>query len=327
MTKVLVTGGQGFLGSHIVTGLLNEGKEVRILARPGKDSSHELSKDVNIFYGDIRDTEAVEAAVNGVDIVIHVVSNFRKGGSDNQEAYSVNVLGTENVLHAAKKYNVRHLIHCSTIGVHGTVLEIPANESTPFNPTDLYQETKLIAEKKVWKFHQDNDLPITVIRPISLFGPDDQRMLKLFRMINKGRFFIVGDGEVLFHPTYIDDAVKGFLTCIENPKAYGQAFIIGGEQYVTLNQLCQIIADELNVKPPSLKLPMAPILALATICEKACEPFGIEPPLHRRRVSFFQNNRAFSIAKAKDILQFEPQYSIKDCIHATLNGYVSRGWI
>lgn len=327
MTKVLVTGGQGFLGSHIVTQLLEEGKEVRVLARPGKESTNNSAKGINIFYGDIRDSEAVKTAVNGVDVVIHVVSNFRKGGSDNQEAYSVNVQGTENILNAAAKYDVRHLIHCSTIGVHGTVLEIPANESTPFNPTDLYQETKLIAEQKVWKFYQNHDLPITVIRPISLFGPDDRRMLKLFRMINKGNFFIVGSGEVLFHPTYIDDAVKGFLTCIENPKAYGEAFIVGGEQYISLNQLCQIIADELKVKPPSLRLPMAPVLALATICEKACEPFGIEPPLHRRRVSFFQNNRAFSIAKAKQVLDFEPQYSIQDCIRETLNGYVARGWI
>lgn len=325
METVLVTGGKGFLGGHLVSQLEAEGKKVRILAR----SHHKTAKDEgkDIVWGDIRDPEAVDRAVSGVDYVIHVVSNFRQGGSDDKVAHATNVEGTLNLLSAAKKHGVKHLIHCSTIGVHGTVLEIPANEDTAFNPTDLYQETKLIAEKKVWEFHKETGLPITVIRPISLFGPGDLRMLKLFKMIQQGKFFIVGKGEVLFHPAYIDDVVRGFMMCLNNEKAVGETFIIGGDRYLTLNELCQIIADELNVAPPSLKLPMAPVLAAATLCEKVCAPFGIEPPLHRRRVSFFQNNRAFSIQKVKDKLGYEPHYSLQDTIHKTAQWYKQEGYL
>ncbi|MFK8185841.1 MAG: NAD-dependent epimerase/dehydratase family protein [Phormidesmis sp.] len=325
METVLVTGGKGFLGSHLVSQLQAEGKQVRILARPHHKTSEDEGKD--IIWGDIRDPEAVDKAVAGVDNVIHVVSNFRQGGSDEKVAYATNVDGTINLLKAAKKHGVKHLIHCSTIGVHGTVLEIPANEETTFNPTDLYQETKLIAEQKVWEFHQETGLPITVIRPISLFGPGDLRMLKLFKMIQQGKFFIVGKGEVLFHPAYIDDVVRGFMMCLNNEKAIGETFIIGGDKYLPLNDLCQLIADELAVKPPSLRLPMAPVLAAATLCEKVCAPFGIEPPLHRRRVSFFQNNRAFSIQKVKDVLGYEPQYSLQDTIHKTADWYKQEGYL
>ena len=325
MDTVLVTGGKGFLGSHIVSQLEAEGKQVRVLARPAHKNKENESED--IVWGDIRDPQAVDSAVQGVDNVIHVVSNFRQGGSDEKVAYATNVEGTLNLLNAAKKHNVKHLIHCSTIGVHGTVLEIPANEETAFNPTDLYQETKLIAEQKVWEFHKETGLPITVIRPISLFGPGDLRMLKLFKMIQKGRFFIVGKGEVLFHPAYIDDVVRGFMLCLNNKKAIGETFIIGGDKYLPLNDLCQLIADELEVDPPSVKVPMAPVLALATLCEKVCVPFGIEPPLHRRRVSFFQNNRAFSIQKVKDVLGYEPKYSLQETIHNTANWYKQQGYL
>ncbi len=329
MSKVLVTGGKGFLGSHIVSQLSAAGNNVRIFARPPATGipNNNSSEEYDVVWGDIRDAKAVEKAVEGVDNVIHVVSNFRKGGSDDKEAHAVNVEGTNHVLEAAKKHNVKHLIHCSTIGVHGTVLEIPANEKTAFNPTDLYQETKLIAEKRVWEFYKETGLPITVIRPISLFGPGDRRMLKLFKMIQKGRFVIVGDGEVLFHPSYIDDVVRGFLLCLNNEKAIGEVFIFGGEGYLTLNELCQLIAAELGVKPPNIRVPLGPVLSLATLCEKVCVPLNIEPPLHRRRVSFFQNNRAFSIDKAKQVLGFEPEYSIKEGIQKTRDWYQEQGWL
>ncbi|NJL58025.1 NAD-dependent epimerase/dehydratase family protein [bacterium] len=327
MATVLVTGGKGFLGSHIVSHLAQRGDRVRILARPKVTESELEDAPHEIVWGDIRDRAVVERAVDGVDNVIHVVSNFRKGGSDKKEAYSVNVEGTLNVLEAAKKFEVKHLIHCSTIGVHGTVLEIPANEQTPFNPTDLYQETKVIAEQQVWDFYKETGMPITVIRPISLFGPGDMRMLKLFRLIRKGRFVIVGNGEVLFHPSYIDDVVRGFLLCLNNEKAVGEAFIIGGEGYLTLNELCVLIATELGVEPPKIRVPMAPMIFLATLCERVCEPLGVEPPLHRRRVSFFQNNRAFSIGKVRQTLGYEPQFSLEEGIQKTIQWYKEQGWL
>jgi nucleoside-diphosphate-sugar epimerase len=323
--SILLTGGKGFLGSHLVSHLSKNGYTVRIFASHRNQDGKINDTNGDVFYGDIRDPEAVEKAVKGVDRIIHLVSNFRRGGSDKNEAYAINVEGTENVLNSALKYKIRHLIHCSTIGVHGNVKEIPANEKTAFNPGDLYQETKLIAEKKVWKFYKQNRLPTTVIRPISMFGPGDMRMLKLFSMIKKGRFIIVGDGKPFFQPAYIDDVVQGFMKCLENEKAIGEAFIIGGDEYLTLNELCRLIANEFNVTPPHIKIPLAPVLGLAAICEMLCSPLKIEPPLHRRRVSFFQNNRAFSIEKAKDILDFQPQVSLIEGIQRTIQWYESQG--
>lgn len=328
MSLILVTGGKGFLGGHLVTKLTETKEDVRIFAHAHPEEiNHNEKNGNNVVWGDIRDKKAVEKAVDGVDAVIHLVSNFRKGGSDKKEAYSINVEGTENILNSSLKFGVKRLIHCSTIGVHGSVREIPANEETPFNPGDLYQETKLIAEKRVWEFYKKTKLPITVIRPISLIGPGDLRMLKLFRTIKKGRFIMIGKGDKFFQPAYIDDVVSGFLLCLKNEKAIGEVFIVGGEEYVPLKELVQLIAKELNASVPKIKIPLAPVLLMAYICERICTPLGIEPPLHKRRVSFFQNNRAFSIEKAKKILGYKPQFSLKEGIQRTIQWYEEHGWL
>ena len=327
MSKVLVTGGKGFLGSNIVARLREHGEEVRIFANSASRGKYEKSNHEDIVWGDIRDQSSVEEAVEGVDSVIHLVSNFRRVGSDKKEAYSINVEGTDNVLNASLKYGIKRLVHCSTIGVHGNVKEIPSNEESPFNPGDLYQESKLIAEKKVWEFYRKTGLPITVVRPISAIGPGDVRMLKLFRGIKKRFFFIIGKGEALFQPSYIDDIVDGFILCLNHEKSVGEVFIVGGEEYVTLNELVGTIASELNVPPPKIRLPLPPLLFLASVCEAVCAPFGIEPPLHRRRMSFFQNSRAFSLKKARAVLGYEPKYSLREGIRKTIEWYTENGWL
>ncbi|HEY9422187.1 MAG TPA: NAD-dependent epimerase/dehydratase family protein, partial [Thermoanaerobaculia bacterium] len=175
--------------------------------------------------------------------------------------------------------------------------------------------------------YRETGLPVTVIRPISIFGPGDLRMLKLFRMIQKGRFVMVGDGQALFQPAYIDDVVDGFHLSLRNPKAIGEAFIVGGEEYVPLSNLVSTIASELRVPAPRWRLPLGPVLMAADLCERIFVPFKREPPLHRRRVSFFQNNRAFSVGKAKEILGFRPRMGLRDSLRATIGWYRERGWL
>lgn len=328
---ILITGGLGFLGSHLASRLATAGEAVRILARP----QHTIEADppprpplpYEVVWGDVRDPEAVRRAVRGTEVVIHLASNFRKGGSDEKEAHAVNVVGTRNVLDACRQEGVGQLIHCSTIGVHGSVLQIPADEETPFNPMDLYQETKVQAEKEVWDCHRSHGLPVTVVRPISMFGPGDRRMLKLFRMIQKRRFVVVGDGDALFQPAYVDDVVEGFRLCLRNQDALGHAFIVGGDEYVPLRDLFSVVASELGVPPPRLRLPLGPVLWMADACERLFVPLGVEPPLHRRRVSFFQNNRAFSIAKARQVLGFQPKMTLREAVRNTIAWYRQEGWL
>ena len=104
-------------------------------------------------------------------------------------------------------------------------------------------------------------------------------------------------------------------------------FIVGGEEYVPLNELLGIIAEECGVQPPGIRIPMAPMKWAASVCEAIFPPLGIEPPLHHRRLSFFRNNRAFSVAKAVSLLGFQPQVSLREGIRRTLQWYKERGWM
>lgn len=325
METILVTGGNGYLGSHLADALHREKNNVRIFARRHGD---EAGRDgFETIWGDIRDRDAVDKAVQGCDRVIHTASNFRHGGSDKDEAHAINVGGTKHVMDACRKHKVKQYIHCSTIGVHGSVKEVPATEKTPYNPCDLYQETKLEAELAVQQFAGEGEVPTTIIRPISLMGPGDKRMLKLFRMIQGGKFIKVGPCTAYFQPAYIDDVVRGFLLCLANEKAYGELFIIGSDEYVPLEKLFELIAEELGVKPPSIRVPLWPVLTAASLCEAICAPFGIEPPLHRRRVSFYQNTRAFDISKVKNMLGYAPQVSLRQTLQRTIEWYKAEGWL
>ncbi|MCH2171015.1 NAD-dependent epimerase/dehydratase family protein [Myxococcota bacterium] len=323
MAKILVTGGAGFLGGHLVGELIKRGDEVTSYGRHLPDSPIE---GVRYLQGDIRDDRGVDAAVAGMDVVFHLVSNFRSAASDG-EAESINVTGTEHVLQAALRHRVDRLVHTSTIGVHGSVREVPANERTAFNPGDAYQETKLRAEQRVWEIYRETGLPISVVRPISLLGPGDERMVKLFKLVKKRRFVIFGDGSPLFQPAYVDDVVAGFLLCMEKDEAVGEAFILGGDEYLPLNELVEMIAEECGVRPLGLHVPMAPMQWMASVCEAIFPPLGLEPPLHHRRLSFFQNHRAFCIDKARERLGFEPEVRLRDAIRRTLHWYEDHGWV
>lgn len=329
MGSILVTGGLGFLGRHLCRRLVANGERVEVLARPSaRARARPIPEGVErVWWADVRDADEVGRAVAGHEVVVHLVSNFRNASADGAEARDINVGGTKHVLDACLEHRVEHVVHCSTIGVHGDVLEVPADECTPFNPGDVYQRTKLEAEQLARQTHRERGLPLTVIRPVSMIGPEDRRMLKLFRMIGSGWFVRIGSGEALFHLAHVDDVVEGFACALRNPRGVGEALIVGNDEYVPLNELARLIAAELGVRLRVLPVPLGPVLAAARACEAACAPFGIEPPLHRRRVSFYQNSRAFSVAKARRVLGFEPRIPLSEALRRTTDWYRAEGWL
>jgi dihydroflavonol-4-reductase len=326
--RVLVTGATGFTGGYLTRTLVKEGHDVRILARSSSntDPFKEFPLD-NIFIGDISDVDTVEKAVNGVDIIYHLAANYRKAGVDDAVYRKSNVEGTKNVLQAALKKDVQRVVHCSTIGVHGHIANVPANEQAPFNPGDVYQETKLEAERFVWDFYKQTGLPVTVIRPTSIYGAGDLRMLKLFHMIQNGTFIMLGNGRTFNHPVYVEDLIEGFKLCGTHKKAIGEVFVIGGNQYITLSQFVTLIADELKVRKPRLRLPVFPFYALGYLCEKVCIPLGVEPSIYRRRVKFFVSDRAFDISKARSVLGYNPRVDLKTGIRLTAEWYIKHGYL
>mgnify|MGYP001024622387 CR=1 FL=1 len=325
--KVLVTGGTGFAGSHLVSRLISDGFEVRVIARSQKKAEKLKERGVEIILGDITDKDVVKEAVNGVKKVYHLAANWRTAGVPDKVYWDVNVGGTRNLLEASIRENVERFIHCSTMGVHGHVDEIPSNENTRYNPGDIYQVTKLEAEKLALNFYREKGLPVSVIRPCAIYGPGDMRLLKMFRAISKKRFIMLGSGETLYHMVYVTDLAEGFRLAADKEEAIGEPFLIGGEEYVSLNKLAEMIAREIGVSSPRIHFPVWPVELLGTIVEKICIPLKIEPPIYRRRVLFFTKDRAFDISKAKNILGYKSKVDLKTGIKNTVKWYRDNGYL
>jgi dihydroflavonol-4-reductase len=321
---VLVTGATGFAGGHLALRLRRLGYPVRALVRPRSARERLRAAGVELIEGDIRNRADVLRAAAGVAKIYHIAGVFRTAGHADSFYRNVNLHGTEHVLEAAQTHRVERTIHCSTIGVHGDVEDIPTTEDSPFKPGDIYQETKLEGELAA-RAAIDAGLPGVIFRPAGMYGPGDLRFLKLFRMVHRRRFRMFGSGETLWHPVYIDDLIDGILLCGEHPAALGRTYILAGERYVTLNDLVREIAAATGVPPPRGHLPYWPLAAGATVCEALCRPLGIDPPLHRRRVAFFVKHRAFSIERARRELGYEPKVPLEEGVRRTAAWYFEAG--
>lgn len=323
---VLVTGATGFTGRHLALALKRRGYHVRALARPSADTRGLAGHDIEVCVGDLTDADAVARAVRGVTRVYHLAVLYRSAKYPDRSYWAVNVAGTTHVLAAAARYGVERVVHCSTVGVHGAVRRVPADEEAPFDPGDIYQHTKLQGEWAARRAFRAG-LPGVVVRPTGIYGPGDLRFWKLFQAIHRGAFRMFGSGEVYYHLTYIDDLVDGILLCGERPEAPGQVYILGGKRYVSLNELVRLVADALHVPPPRGRGPLGPLKAAAGLCEWLCRPLRIEPPLHRRRLDFFTKDRAFSSDKARRELGFEPRVDLAEGLRRTARWYFDNGYL
>ncbi len=325
--KILVTGGTGFTGSHLVKRLLDDGSEVKVLARPASNNAFLERLGVEIISGDISDRDSVNRAVKNADKVFNIAAAYREAKLPEASYWDVNLGGTKNIIDACIKFSVSRLVHCSTIGVVSSVDEPPSDETAPYSPDDIYQQSKCAAEKEVLRSVRDEGLPASVIRPCAIYGPGDLRLLKMFRMIAKKRFYIFGSGKALYHMVYIDDLVSGFILASEIDNSIGEIFIIGGPRYTSINELSGIIADEFGVEPPGIHFPFKPIEILSILMEYAYKPLKKEPPRYRRRIAFFKKDRAFNISKAKKMLGYVPEFDLKEGVHLTAKWYLENGYI
>ena len=325
--------------------LVGGGYQVRALVR---DRSHARALElagVEVAVGNMKDSASLTRALRDVSVVYHFASIFRQIGLPDEEFRSVNVEGPSRLIIAASGAGVGRVVHISTVGVHGDIEHPPASESSPrvaarssiatssqcmspaFNPGDIYQRTKLEGEQQAVSTATRLGVPLTVIRPAPMYGPRDRRLLKMFKGVAHRRFPILGKGDALFSMVHIDDLVEGVRMAGESPSAVGRTYIIGSDEFMSLNALVDLIAEEAGVKPLKLHLPVWPFYAAGAICEVVCEPLNIEPPLYRRRVAFFTKSRAFDITRARTELGYEPKVSLREGVRTTLAWYRAAGWV
>jgi nucleoside-diphosphate-sugar epimerase len=213
-SRYLVTGAAGFIGGHLFRTLVDLGLDVTgtVLLEEEARILQERGYDARVL--DLASPEPWDDLVEGVDTVFHIAARFQETEDGEDVFEEVNNHGAVKLARTAARLGVGRFVHCSTVGVHGDVREIPATEESPFNPMDHYHRTKLNGELAILEFARElpeEGMIVTVNRPAMVYGPGDRRMMKLFKAIASGRFRMIGSGEVLAHLGYIDDQTESFL--------------------------------------------------------------------------------------------------------------------
>jgi nucleoside-diphosphate-sugar epimerase len=317
--KVLITGGGGFIGSHLVESQLARGNFVRTV-----DLQFERLLDIKdhqnleLIEGDITRRDLADLITKGIDVVYHLASAHLDVSLPNEHYQHVNVDATLNLVETAQINGVIRFVHCSSVGVIGDVVQPPADETTECHPNNIYEQTKLEGEQAVLDYGQKKGYCVVVARPAWVYGPRCPRTEKLFRTIGKGRFIIFGTGDNLRHPVYISDAVRGLELCAQKEEICGQIYIVAGGKPVTINELVNTISSELGRKTSFVQLPVNAGLLISILMEKAFIPFGKQPPFSRRSMDFFLKNNAYNISKAKLELDYYPQVDLVTGIKKTI---------
>jgi nucleoside-diphosphate-sugar epimerase len=323
--KILVTGGTGFTGTALVRRLLVYGHAVVALDhKEGLQCEVLRSHGSDVIIGSVTDRAVVERSIKGVEVVFHLAAAFRELNVPHSFYDQVNVEGTRNVLHAARREGVRKFVYCSTCGVHGNVEHPPANEDAPIRPADYYQRTKYEAEPLVKR--EAGDMEVVILRPAAIYGPGDpERFFMIFKRVAQGTFPMFGSGRTLYHPLYVDNLVDAFLLSMPAGVGSGREYLIADEKYYPIEEIVKAVGRALDVPVRIPHYPILPVVAVGHLVEKICKPFGLSPPIFPRRVDWYRQNRAFDISRARNELGYRPQVELEEGLRRTGMWYRQMG--
>ncbi len=330
--RLLVTGGTGFIGSHLAEEGRRRGAEVVVLGltdRPEERANLEAltRQGVEVLPGSITDDELCRRAVRRVTHVFHLAVAMREGGKSDEFFESINLDGTRRLLEASVAGGVKRFVYCSTIGIYGHRAAGITREDSPLAPGNIYERTKVSAERLVRRFGVDERLPFVIIRPADVYGPRDQRLLKLFKGVSRGRFPLFGSGDGRRHMVYVDDVVSAFFQACDRKEAIGEALIVAGPSVCTLRELIERVREATGSKRYGIRLPLKPMLLASGLVEDFCRLLQVDPPIYRRRMDFFWSDSAFDTSRARRVLDWAPQVDLQEGVRRTLEAYRQAGLV
>lgn len=260
MKKVLVTGADGFIGSHLVERLIEDGNKVKAFVYYNSFNNwgwldtfpKDILNEIEIFAGDVRDPNGVRTAVKGVDEIYHLAALIAIPYSyHSPDSYvDTNVKGTLNVLQAARDFNVERVLVTSTSEVYGTALYVPIDENHPKQGQSPYSASKIGADAMADSFFRSFNLPVTIVRPFNTFGPRQSARAVIPTIITQ---LLSGKTEIklgALHPTrdllFVKDTANGFVEIAKSSKTIGHEINIATEKEISILDLAQLLINKIN---------------------------------------------------------------------------------
>jgi oxidoreductase len=305
----LVTGASGFLGSHLVEGLLARDEDVAALVRASSDRGHLERLGVEIVEGDIRDRESLPACLAGVDRVFHCAALVSDWGAWD-EFRDANVAGVRNLLEAAEKVDLGLFVHISSTDVYGHP-DRAVDESAPFRRRGFpYGDTKIEGEEVLWRFVRERGLRAAVVRPASLYGPRSQTfVVDPLELLRDRRLPLFGPAGRAAGLAEVTNAVDAILLIASSERSLGRAFNVTDGSRVSWQTYFQRLAQAAGFPPPRLRVPRPLAYAAAWATEHAYRALRLRarPPLTRLMVELLATEQGFSNARLAAELGYRPR--------------------
>jgi 3beta-hydroxy-delta5-steroid dehydrogenase/steroid delta-isomerase len=334
----LVTGAAGFLGSHLVRGLLEEGHQVRALIRNTPLALEHPQ--LELVNGSVEDADRMKEVCAGVDTVFHTAALLALlGGSAasaryRESAYAANVGGVDNLLAGCAAHGVSRFVHTSSIDVcFNSEVDLEMDEHTPYatNMSCLYTETKIEGEKRVLAANGQGGLLTTVIRPDGIYGPGNNVMLdEMFEQVTKGRLVAtIGYPGAIHDHVYIDNLVHAHILVARHlqPEApvCGKAYFVTDNHPKPLFEFMRPLIEGLGYKIPRLNIPYAPVLGFLRLWQYLHFRIGIPaPPFTPHEIRKLAISHQASSAAAKRDFGYEPRVSHEEAMARCLTHYRER---
>ncbi len=324
-TKILLTGGTGFIGSYLAEELVKNGYSVRALVRnPDKLRwpIDKLGKSIEIFKGDITNSIGLDQAVKDVKVIIHIAGLTK--ALSYEKFYLANAKSCELLLNAADKNKVKQFIFFSSIAAGGPAGKNPKKENEKENPVGKYGLTKLKGEYII----RSHDINYTVFRPSPVYGERDVEFLPLFKAIRKGFKLILGDGQNKTSMIYHKDLIKAVLLSILNKNAFNKTYNISDGRVYNWIDVNNAAEKAVGKKCRNLKLPMFSGILLGNINHIIEKIINKPMLLNKEKLREMQQKSwAVDTSLIQKDLGFTPDYSLEQGFEKTFKWYVENGWI
>ena len=315
--KALVTGGTGFVGTHLVRKLKARGDTVRCLVRKTSNVAPLERIGVELAEGDITMCASLADAVRGVDVVYHCAAKVGAAGI-RSEFYLANVEGTRNVIKACEAASVARLVYVSTQSVTFDFTDkFNADESTPLPARyrDPYSETKALAEKEVLDAAKKGRVSANAVRPTLVWGPGDLTILPVMaKLASRGMLVLVNGGRAETSTSYVENVCDCLVLAADREEVSGEAFFVTDDERITSREFIEKMADAAGFKRPKMSLPYGLAYASAAVAERLHALSGSkkEPLMTRYAIALTGRNLTFSCEKARRTLGYKPVVNIND---------------
>ncbi|MBD2451695.1 NAD-dependent epimerase/dehydratase family protein [Nostoc sp. FACHB-152] len=309
--KVLVTGANGFTGSHLAQALQKQGHTVVGLVRKSSNLARLANCNIQLVYGDITDRIALRAAMTGADKVFHTAAYVELGLVNEAEMERVNVEGTRAVLEVAQAVGVSKLVYCSTIGIFGDTKGQVVNETfirTQSEFSSAYDRTKYQAQQLVDRFAK-NGIPVVSILPSGIFGADDPHFAPVIRQFLKGRLRLWAGGDRITGIVHVDDLAAAMILAAQKGKSGDYYIISAGD--LTTREMFQIISQKTGIPVP-YEVPKPLVRLVGNLFDSIGRVLKWQPPISRERVHYIYDRCVrVDAAKAHNELNWHPRSTLE----------------